>query len=139
MEYVKKVQNVHNQYNTKVSRLSIAGLIRDFLLMFLWSLSVSWSVSFDTFSIWDRLYHDISVWILHMTGGVVCSFVWFTEYLFLIWKCMMIRNFQAITVLLSKYCFFATFSFLFFSYCFLNIYLSLSLSLSLSVPLSSPL
>lgn len=103
--------------------------------MFLWSLSVSWSVSLDTFSIADRLYHDISVWILHMTGGVDCNFVWFTEYLFLISKCMTIRNFQAIAVLLSKYQFFATFSF-FFSYFFLNIYFSLSLCPSIFPPLT---
>jgi hypothetical protein len=34
-EEVNNVRNMQNQYNTKVSRLSIRGLIRDFLLMFL--------------------------------------------------------------------------------------------------------
>jgi len=115
---------MHNRYNRKVSRLSIPGLVGDFLLMFHWSLGISWSLSLDTFSIADKLYHDTSVWILHTIGEVDCNFVWFTEYLFLIWKWMLIRNFQAITVLLSQYC-------------FLPLFLS-SLSLSLSFFICPP-
>jgi len=125
-----QVQNMQNQYNTKVSCLSVPGLVRDFLLMFLWSLVASWSVSLDTFSISDRLCHDTSVWILHTTGGVDCNFVSFTEHLFLIWKCKLIRNFQAKTVLLSKYCLWP----LFLSS--LSLFLiDLSPPLSLSLPL----
>jgi hypothetical protein len=105
--------------------------------MFLWSLSVSWSVSLDRFSFSDRLYNDISVWILRPTGAVDCNFVWFNEYFFFIQKCITIRNFQAVTVVLSTYCFFATFSSSFSLIFFLNLSLSPpSFSLSLLPPLT---